>query len=47
LITAVKRFHPDVRIIAITGHRFLRGLDVLDLASKLGADATMDKTAEG
>ena len=43
LITAVKRAHPDMRIIAVTGRRFLRGLDLLDLASTLGADATLDK----
>lgn len=43
LITAVKRFHLDMRIIAITNRRFLGGLDLFDLASKLGADATLDK----
>ncbi len=43
LITAVKRAHPDMRIIAVTDRRFLAGLDLLDLASKLGADATLDK----
>jgi len=43
LITAVKRTHPDMRIIAVSEHRFLGGLDLLDLASKLGADALLDK----
>jgi len=43
LITAVKRSHPDMRIIAVTEHRFLGALDLLDLASQLGADALLDK----
>jgi DNA-binding NtrC family response regulator len=48
LITAVKRARPDVRIIAVTEHRFLGELDLFDLASRLGADAVLDKppTAE-
>jgi CheY-like chemotaxis protein len=43
LITAVKRAHPDIPIIAMTEHRFLGRLDLFDLASKLGADAVLDK----
>ena len=43
LIGAAKRTHPDMRIIAVTDRRFLGGLDLLDLARKLGADATLDK----
>jgi CheY-like chemotaxis protein len=43
LIIAVKGAHPDMRIIAVTGRRFMAGLDLLDLASKLGADAILDK----
>ena len=43
LITAVKGSDPDMHIIAVSERRFLRGLDLLDLASQLGADATLDK----
>ena len=46
LITAVKRAHPDIRIIAVAKHRFLGRLDLLDLASKFGADATLCKPFE-
>ena len=46
LITAVKRWHPPIRIIAVTKRRFLSRLDLLDVASKLGADATLDKPLE-
>ena len=46
LITAVKRAHPDIRIIAVAKRRFLGRLDLLDLASKLGADATLAKPLE-
>jgi DNA-binding NtrC family response regulator len=43
LITAVKRAHPDMRVIAVTARRSLGGLDLLDLACKLGADVILDK----
>ncbi len=43
LITAVKRSHPHVRIIAVTERGFLGGLDLLDLAAKVGADAVLGK----
>ena len=46
LISAVKRPHPDIRIIAVAKRRFLSRLDLLELASKLGADATLDKPLE-
>ncbi len=46
LITAVKRAHPGVRVIAVTERRLLGALDLLDLASKLGADATLEKPLE-
>jgi CheY-like chemotaxis protein len=46
LISAVTRAHPAVRIIAVAARRFLGGLDLLDLASKLGADAALDKPLE-
>jgi CheY-like chemotaxis protein len=46
LITAVKRAYPDIRIIAFAKRRFLGRLDLLDLASKLGADATLAKPLE-
>jgi DNA-binding NtrC family response regulator len=43
LISAVTRARPDVRIIAVAAHRYLGGLDLLELASKLGAHAILDK----
>jgi CheY-like chemotaxis protein len=43
LITAVRQTHPSVRIVAVTDRRFIGGLDLLDVASRLGADATLDK----
>ena len=43
LITEVKRWHPHIRVIAVAKRRFLSKLDLLDVASKLGADATLDK----
>ena len=43
LIAAVKRVHGDIRIIAVTQRRLLGRLDLLDLAGKLGADATLEK----
>ena len=46
LITSVKRVHPDIPIIAVAKRRFLGRLDLLDLASKLGADATLAKPLE-
>ena len=47
LINAVRRGRPGIRIIAVAKRRFLGRLDLLDLASKLGADATLDKPIEG
>ncbi|HLZ75507.1 response regulator [Phenylobacterium sp.] len=46
LISAVTRAHPAVRIIAVAARRYFGGLDLLDLASKLGADAALDKPLE-
>ena len=46
LIAEVKGAHPDVRIIAVSKRRLLGGLDLLDLASKIGADAVLDKPLE-
>ena len=46
LISAVTRAHPAVRIIAVSARRYLGGLDLLDLASKLGADAALEKPLE-
>ncbi|MDB5440278.1 MAG: hypothetical protein JWM33_2705 [Caulobacteraceae bacterium] len=43
LISAVKRSHPAVRIIAVSDRRFMGALDLFDLASKLGADAELSK----
>ena len=46
LIAAVKRQHPDIRIIAAAKRRFLGKLDLFGLARQLGADATLDKPLE-
>jgi CheY-like chemotaxis protein len=43
LIAAVRRAHPTIGVIAVTERRLLGALDLLDLASKLGADATLEK----
>jgi CheY-like chemotaxis protein len=43
LIRAVKRDYPTVRILAISGRGRMRSLDVLDLATQLGADAILTK----
>ena len=43
LTSAVKLAHPDVRILAISGRRQLGAVDLLTLASMLGADATLAK----
>lgn len=46
LIATVKRTHPKIRIIAVTGRPFIGQLDLLHLASALGADAVLDKPVE-
>ena len=43
LTNIVKRAHPDVLILAISGPRLLVSLDLLSLASRLGADAIFSK----
>lgn len=43
LTSAVKLAHPDVQILAISGRRQLGTVDLLMLASMLGADATLAK----
>lgn len=46
LISAAKETSRDTRIIAVAKRRFLYGLDLLDLACKLGADAVLEKPLE-
>lgn len=43
LITWVRRTHPDVRILAMSGSGMMGKVDLLDVASKLGAHATIPK----
>ncbi len=43
LITAVRRAYPTTRILAISGKRTVGGLDLLNLAAMLGAEATLQK----
>src|SRR4051812_47209412 len=41
LITTVRRDHPRMWILAMSGQPLIRTLDVLELAAGLGADATL------
>jgi DNA-binding response OmpR family regulator len=43
LIGAVKRAYPGVRILALSGRGRLGSVDLLNLASMVGADATLSK----
>ena len=43
LTTAVKRSYPGMRILAISGRGQLGKVDLLNVASLLGADATLTK----
>jgi DNA-binding response OmpR family regulator len=43
LIPEMKRQRPDVKLIAISGRQMIGALDVLNLARRLGADATLAK----
>ena len=43
MIVELKSAHPDLGIIAISGGRNVAGLNYLDLAKKLGANATLNK----
>lgn len=43
LTGAVKRAHPNVRILALSGGGRLGSVDLLELAALLGADATLSK----
>lgn len=47
LISAVRETNRETRIIAVAKRRFLHGLDLLDLASKLGADAVLESPIDG
>lgn len=47
LITAVKRGRPKTPIIAISDRRLLRGLNLFQLATAVGADAILEKPLEG
>jgi len=43
LIGAVRQAHPTVRIMAVSGRRHLGAVDLLELAARLGAHATLAK----
>lgn len=43
LICAVKRERPNLPVVAVSDRRLLRGLDLLRLASQLGADVALEK----
>jgi CheY-like chemotaxis protein len=43
LVITAKQAHPGVRILAISGRASFGPLDLLSLAAKLGADATLAK----
>jgi CheY-like chemotaxis protein len=46
LISAARKTKRDTRIIAVAKRRFIYGLDLLELASELGADAVLEKPLE-
>lgn len=46
LIRAVKRERPGLPVIAVSDRRLLRGLDLLRLASQLGADVVLEKPVD-
>lgn len=43
LIPEMKALHPAVKILAISGRQHIGALDVLNLAKRMGADATLAK----
>jgi CheY-like chemotaxis protein len=43
LISLVKQAHPELRILAMSGGGPFGHLDILNVASKLGADSTLTK----
>lgn len=43
LIPEMKALQPNVKILAISGRQMIGALDVLNLAQRLGADATLAK----
>ena len=47
LIAAVKKAHPGVRVLAISGRGNMGPLDLLKMASVVGADATLSKPLTG
>ncbi|WGM45349.1 Response regulator MprA [Brevundimonas sp. NIBR10] len=46
LISAARTNYPEMRIIAVSNRRFLGDLDLLNLASKLGANAVLNKPVQ-
>ena len=47
LIAALKKVHPGVRVLAISGRGNMGPLDLLKMASVVGADATLPKPLSG
>jgi DNA-binding response OmpR family regulator len=43
LIPEMKSLHPGVKLLAISGRQMIGTLDVLSLARRIGADATLAK----
>lgn len=43
LIPEMKALQPDVKVLAISGRQMIGALDVLNLARRMGADATLAK----
>ncbi|HEX3699351.1 MAG TPA: response regulator [Phenylobacterium sp.] len=43
LIPEMRRLQPNVKLIAISGRQMIGALDVLSLARRMGADATLAK----
>ena len=43
IIMHIKRHHPNIKIIAMTGKKMGDSLDLLDIAENIGANATLSK----
>ena len=43
IIMHIKKYHPDTKIIAMTGKKMRDSLDLLDIAENIGANATLSK----
>jgi DNA-binding response OmpR family regulator len=47
VITEIKRTTRGIRVLAMSGRKYLGALDLLEMAKTLGADAALQKPFEG